>query len=137
MKNILILALLSFTLSCATQNQALIPSDSNLVLNRIEDQEEHAIVIYDPGFTSWYTGKWSPGKDRSYEFYKSMNDRYVQAWNYKATSSANSSFFGSPIQYDSSENYGIEVARTLYYYFQYVENELGIRVLDSIRPTGI
>jgi hypothetical protein len=112
----------------ATQPRVLI-TDEN-VIPPSEDKTEYEIEIIDSGFDTWFLTQWNPGKDHSYKFYDAWNDQYVQAWNYKATTSRYGRFFNSTINYDVSEDYGMEVSRKLYYYFKYVETQLNIPILN-------
>jgi hypothetical protein len=112
----------------ATQPRVLI-TDEN-VIPPSEDKTEYEIEIIDSGFDTWFLTQWNPGKDHSYKFYDAWNDQYVQAWNYKATTSRYGRFFNSTINYDVTEDYGMEVSRKLYYYFKYVETQLNIPILN-------
>lgn len=95
-----------------------------------EDSTEYELVVFDPEFETWYLLKKSPPMDHSIDYYKNWNTQYVQAWN---SSSGMSGLLGSPINYDFKEKYPFEIEHKLYYYFQYVENELNIPILQS-RP---
>lgn len=113
---------------CAgTQPIVMITSEN--VIPPVEEKPEYEIDIIDPGFETWFLTQWNQAKDNSYKFYDTWNDRYVQAWNFKATHPRYSRFFNSTINYDVTEDYGMEVSRKLYYYFKYVETELKIPIL--------
>ncbi|MBR9997550.1 MAG: hypothetical protein KFF73_01200 [Cyclobacteriaceae bacterium] len=114
---------------CSSVQPPIQITDSNVITPE-EDKTEYEIEILDPGFNTWFMTQWNLAKDRSYQFYDTWNDRYVQAWNYKATSSQYGRFFTSTINYDTNEDYGMEVSRELFYYFQYVENKLNIPILN-------
>ena len=115
--------------SCAGTQPYVTITGENVIPPR-EDKTEYAIEIIDPAFNTWFLTQWNPGKDNSYKFYDTWNDRYVQAWNFKATHPRYSRFFNSTISYDINEDYGMEVSRKLYYYFTYVEEELNIPILN-------
>ena len=91
-----------------------------------DDSTEYELLVFDQGFETWYLLKPSPALDHGIEYYKNWNSQYVNEWNYR---SGTSRFFGSPINYDRNENYPIEIEHKLYYYFQYVEQELNIPIL--------
>ncbi len=129
-----LILVLFFIGSCTTTQKPVQITDENLISQK-PDEEEYDIVVLDPGFESWYDMKWSPARERSLSFYDTWNDRYAQAWNYKATAPGYNRFFTSTINYDPSVNYGLEVSRKLYYYFKYVENKLNIPILDMQGPT--
>lgn len=114
---------------CAGTQPHVMITGENVIPPRVE-KTEYEIEILDPGFNNWFLTQWNQAKDRSYEFYDTWNDRYVQAWNFKATHPRYAGFFNSTISYDTNEDYGIEVSRKLYYYFNYVEKELQIPILN-------
>ena len=96
-----------------------------------EDSAEYELIVFDPGFETWYMLKNSPALDHSIDYYKNWNYQYVQEWNHKSGTSRYSRLLGPPITYDPNENYPIEIEHKLYYYFQYVENELKIPILNE------
>lgn len=110
------------------------PPSSKIVKPEIESDEEHKMIVLDPGFETWFVSRWSPAQDRSYQYYKSWNDQYVVAWNFKATQARYAWFFENVIQYDPHTDYGMEVARKLFYYFRWVESELNVPILDGRGP---
>jgi hypothetical protein len=114
---------------CAgTQPYVTITSEN--IIPPTEEKTEYQIDILDPGFNTWFLTQWNQAKDHSYKFYDTWNDRYVQAWNFKATHPQYGRFFTNTINYDINEDYGMEVSRKLYYYFTYVEDELNIPILN-------
>ena len=125
---IMVLVPLLFWRCAGTQPHVMITSENIIPIT--EEKTEYEIDIIDPGFNTWFLTQWNQAKDNSYKFYDTWNDRYVQAWNYKATHPRYSSFFNSTINYDINEDYGMEVSRKLYYYFNYVEDELNIPILN-------
>jgi hypothetical protein len=93
-----------------------------------EDSTEYELIVFDPGFESWYSFKKSPAMDHGIDYYKAWNIQYVHEWNYKSGTSRS---FGPPIYYDPTENYPFEIEHKLYFYFLYVENELNIPILKG------
>ena len=130
--SVLLLALIGS--ACATFQDPVMIKDKNLTTARDDEQETHELIVLDPGFETWFLTNWSPAKDRTLAYYDGWNDRYVSAWNYKASNARYADFFYSTIDYDPGENYGLEVSRKLYYYFRWVEIELNIPILDIPRP---
>jgi len=137
MKKIVDFIFLSILLySCVSANRMQTMPDKNLIdIKQNEDQYE--VVVLDPGFDSWFATTWSPAKDHNVEYYAQWNQRYVNAWNYKATQPLTAPLFENIIQYDPTIDYGIEVERKLYYYFRWVDTKQGIPILDSRPPGGI
>ena len=95
------------------------------------DTLEYELETFDPRFESWYELQKSPAKYRSQAYYEAWNDQYVSAWNYHASSGTGKGFFEPIIGYDFTEDYGFELNHELFYYFQYVENVLKIKILPS------
>lgn len=125
----IILIAVLFYWGCAGVQAPIRITDENVVVPT-EDKTEYELEVLDPGFNTWYLTNWNLAKDRSYKYYDTWNDRYVQAWNFKATSPRYAGFFNSTINYDVNEDYGMEVSRKLFYYFKYVETQLGIPILN-------
>lgn len=94
-----------------------------------EDSTEYELIVFDPGFETWYLIKNSPALYHSISYYKNWNRQYVDEWNFKSMSSRYSRVLGSQIEYDPLENYPMEIEHKLYYYFQYVEEVLKIPLL--------
>lgn len=132
---IVILSML-FLAGCATQNRMLNVADGNLI-DISQNDEEYEVMVLDPGFETWFLTTWSPSKDRSQEYYSSWNQQYAAEWNYKATRPQTSKFFNDVINYDASIDYGIEVERKLFYYFRWVETQLGIPILRNPPRSGL
>lgn len=93
-----------------------------------EDSTEYELIVFDAGFETWYLLKKSPATDRGIDYYRNWNVQYVSEWNYRSGTSRQ---FGPPIYYDPHENYPFEIEHKLYYYYQYVENELNIPILQG------
>ncbi len=139
MKRIFIILLsIVFLYGCAAGPGKLTKvKDKNLVEIKKEGDTEYEVIVMDPGFDTWFQTTWSPAKDRSLEYYKHWNQRYVSAWNEKVRRSRSNDFFDTEINYNPGTNYGIEVERVLYYYFRWVDTKLGIPILDTPPPGGI
>lgn len=100
-------------------------------------KKEYKLIVFDPSFETWYQTHWSEATDHSKSYYHSWNEQYVTAWNYKATHTGYASYFGNTIDYNFNTDYGLKVERKLYYYFRWVETQLGIQILDYKRPNNI
>ncbi|EMR04618.1 hypothetical protein ADICEAN_00220 [Cesiribacter andamanensis AMV16] len=106
------------------------PAAPNLVPQQGDD-EEYELIIIDPGFNSWFATNARPVNYYSPQHYKQWNDRYVRAWNELADRQGPRTGpdypFQNHIQYDPSEDYGLELNYELYWYFRYVESIWGRR----------
>jgi hypothetical protein len=91
-----------------------------------DDSTEYELVVFDSGFETWYLLQPSPQMGHSIQYFKNWNRQYVDEWNHGSRAYRS---FGSPINYDPDEDYPLEIEHKLYYYFQYVEEELGIPIL--------
>lgn len=115
--------------ACSTQKSAL---QVNTVSEEIaaEDSIEYDLETFDSKFESWYAFKNSPALYRSQSYYESWNKQYVSAWNVKTMSRRNS-FFEPIVGYEPNVDYGFELNHQLFYYFQYVEHVLKIKILPN------
>lgn len=95
------------------------------------DSVEYELIVFDPGFESWYLSYSKPSWYHSQNYYESWNRQYVSEWNHKAMSSRYSRFFETTIDYDLYTDYGLELNHRLFYYFQYVEKVLKIDILSA------
>jgi hypothetical protein len=93
------------------------------------DSVEYELIVFDPGFESWFLSHSKPVWYHSVEYYETWNRQYVSEWNAKAMTPRYSRYFESTIDYDPDINYGLELNHKLFYYFQYVENVLKIDIL--------
>jgi thioredoxin-related protein len=97
--------------------------------NEISDSTEYELIIFDPGFETWYLSHSKPDWYHSKDYYETWNSQYVIAWNSKAMDMRYSRFFESTIDYDPFVDYGLELNHKLFYYFMYVEKGLKIPIL--------
>lgn len=101
-----------------------------------KDSVEYELIVFDAGFESWYTIQNSPARYRSQEYYENWNRQYVAAWNYNALHHRRRSFFEPIIGYEEGADYGFELNHKLFYYFQYVEHVLSIKIMPN-GPRGV
>lgn len=129
-----LLMLASFLASCSgPKGMVKIEPNGN---EAQEDSVEYELIVFDPGFETWYMIQNSPARYRSQQYYESWNHQYVSAWNYLATQPRKRSFFEPIIGYEPGVDYGFELNHKLFYYFQYVEHVLKIPILTH-RPAGV
>jgi hypothetical protein len=97
----------------------------------VMDSIVYDIEMFDSEFETWYAANKGPAANRPLGYYENWNRQYVLAWNHKAISKNKNPFF-TPIRgYSSKEEYGFDVNHKLFYYFQYVENVLGIEIMPN------
>ena len=118
--------------ACASQ-KGLIDIKKNPSAVEPRDSIEYELITFDAKFQTWYVLQKSPANYHTQDYYESWNRRYVSEWNYLAMHPGRNNFF-EPIEgYDPTTDYGFELNHKLFYYFQYVENVLKIKIL-SVGP---
>ena len=95
------------------------------------DSIEHELETFDPEFETWYTLYNSPAQYRSETYYETWNRQYVSAWNSNAMNPSKNDFFEPIVGWDPTVDYDFEIDHELFYYFQYVENVLGIQIMSG------
>ncbi len=130
MKQVIFLAAIIFiAIACSTSRK--IPQVKiNGEAAEESDSLEYRLETFDARFESWYTLQDRPSQYRGQQYYENWNQRYVNAWNYKATQPGYP-FFEPIIGYDPTVDYGFELNHKLFYYFQYVENVLNIEIMPG------
>ena len=104
-----------------------------------ENEEEHELIILDPGYNQWAVTNAKPIGYYSPQYYRQWNQRYVQSWNALAQQAARYSStdfpFENQIDYDIATDYGVELDYELFTYFQYVAARYSGRY-DFPRPVA-
>lgn len=127
---IFIISILVVIVACSTQKKA-IKVNTNSEEISAEDTIEYDIETFDSEFETWYAVKNNPALYRSQSYYENWNKKYVAAWNTKAISSVRNSIFEPIVGYEPGVDYGFELNHHLFYYFQYVENVLKMKILTN------
>ena len=97
----------------------------------VKDSVSYVMETFDAKFEKWYNLHKSPSMFRPQEFYEKWNRKYVSEWNKKSELKENSDFFVPIVGYDRKKDYGFAMNHQLFYYFQYVENVLKIKILTE------
>ena len=126
----LLIFFVSIIFACAG-NKKLAKIDIKDKEEAAKDSVEYELIIFDPGFETWFLTHSKPQWYHSQEYYETWNKQYVSSWNAKAVSSRYSRVFETTIDYDYFTDYGLELNYKLFYYFQFVEKELKIEILPS------
>lgn len=128
MKNIIFISLLSlFVWACSSPKD--IDGSNYSARDIVIDSSEYDVTIMDPDFDRWYLMRYSPGQDRSNEFYRMKNTVAVQNWNDYLIRNRYRRAINSHINYNPSIDYGIDVNRKLYWYFRYIEENYRVPLL--------
>lgn len=134
MKKLLVfLLVIGFFWACSGP-KALVDAENpepDALKNNTKDSVSYVMETFDSKFESWYNMHKSPSLFRSQEFYEKWNRKYVSEWNQKSLQKENSDFFVPIVGYDRKKDYGFPMNHQLFYYFQYVENVLNIKILSN------
>jgi hypothetical protein len=120
--------------ACISAKDTIKKKPDNKIPKIENDSTEYTLVSFDFGFDSWFLRYKNNGDVRSIDYYKNWNSRYVRDWNYKATSFTKGEFFNTTLSFDPNEIDDLDLQRQLFYYFQYVENELKIDIIEGYGP---
>ena len=129
----IIVSILVGIFSCA--NQKLIQNSdkekNSISLNAPEsDSTEYELIIFDPGFESWFIKNRKQPWYYTKETLENKNWMYVNAWNQKVRDSQfqirnTHNPFLEEIDYRREIDYGLDLNYKLYYYFKYIEDTWG------------
>ncbi|SHF78198.1 hypothetical protein SAMN05444274_10922 [Mariniphaga anaerophila] len=142
MKQLLfITGVLLFVWACSTQKGVVKIEENKDDIIDVQDSVEqdslqYELETFDAKFKTWYALHDNPSQYRSQEYYENWNRQYVVAWNSKSTQPGKSSFFEPIVGYEPNIDYGFELNHKLFYYFQYVERVLKIKIMPG-SPQGI
>ncbi|SFE64716.1 DUF6146 family protein [Sunxiuqinia elliptica] len=114
--------------ACASQQNIQIKATDTV---DTEDSVSYELIVLDPGFESWFLTYSKPSWYHSQQYYETWNEQYVNAWNYNSIWHRNARLLDGQIDYNPQIDYGLDINHKLFYYFQYVENELKIRILSN------
>ena len=123
--------------ACSVQKNTVSIGENDEVEIAVKDSVAYEVETFDAKFETWYQLQKKPSQYRSEEYYESWNRRYVSAWNANASDPRKSWFFEPIIGYEYNKDYGFELNHELFYYFQYVENVLGIPIIDGGGPDAV
>lgn len=129
-QTLLIVGIVLIIYACSSQRE--VAQDNNKSIEvAAEDSVEYDVEMFDAKFDSWYEFQKSPAKNRSQQYYENWNHQYIAAWNAKCAAPPGGWGFEPVIGFEPNQDYGFELNHKLFYYFQYVENVLKIRILPN------
>ncbi len=94
-----------------------------------QDTTEYEVIITDIHFDQWYLTNFNETKDRTNEFYRSKDQIGASNWNYYYQSHLYTLIITDYLNFQPNIDYGIDVNRKLYWYFKFLEETEGIRLL--------
>ena len=95
------------------------------------DELEYEIIIFDPGFNSWFATNARPRNYYSQSYLEARNQVWVIGWNNYARRGHR--LFEMQIDYENNINYGYEVNYMLFNYLTYFQLSNNIK-LGSFAP---
>lgn len=128
-KFLLFIGVLFVFWACSTQKGVIKVEQTNSNVAQ-KDSVEYDLETFDSKFKAWYGTNNKPSMYKTQEYYEYWNRQYVLAWN-AHTGEKNSTFFESIVGYNPKVDYGLELNHKLFYYFQYVENVLKIKIMSG------
>lgn len=126
MKNLLSFLLFSiFLYSCGTtkDRQMTDHTAGQDTVKIANDSLDFELLVFEPEFESWLVTQ-PPMESYSLEYLESKNRRYVSEYNRRARSvSVYGNLYPQPINYDSFEEYGLELNYMLFMYFEFFQEK--------------
>lgn len=139
MKKIVFFLIIALIIGACASQQGI--SDSETVNKNIEielnDSTEYLLITFDFAFDTWFLRYKNSGDHHSLDYYKTWNQRYVDDWNIRVNSDFNHHYFKSSLFISPEEIDNLEIQHELFYYFQYVEYVLHIKILYGASPKAV
>lgn len=98
-----------------------------------KDSTEYSLIVLDPSYESYLATQ--PSVDfYSQQYYENWNNQYVMEWNMRHLNPLRyGSFYETHIDYDSNEDYGLDLNYRLYNYFLFIKDRYGIVLINRRR----
>ncbi|HNX44743.1 MAG TPA: DUF6146 family protein [Bacteroidales bacterium] len=125
--HLVIAAILLIPAACSAQQKTT--GNTGLKEQNSTDSTEYEITIMDSQFDYWYQTHYTRAMDRDNQTYRSYNRIGVMNWNDYFILGKHRNIIDEHLNYDYNIDYGIEVNRKLFWYFKYIQEEYGIRLL--------
>lgn len=113
--------------SYPTKNNSTVKEEPVVIAN---EKLEYEIIIIDQGFTSFLRTQARPREYYSETYLKNKNRRYVAVWNTRARNPQrfNTNIYENIIDYNPTEDYGLEVNYKLFWYFKFAEQKYKMKL---------
>lgn len=129
---IMILSLSFVVASCHTTKNN-IPQKQRVEMINDDDSTEYSLIVLDPGYDIYIAGKPS-ANFYSQQYYENWNRQYITEWNSRHQNPIQyGGFYETAINYNYSEDYGLELNYRLYYYFLFIKDRYGIVLINRGR----
>lgn len=118
--------------SCGTTKHSAAPNQKVEMISD-KDSTEYSLIVLDGGYESYIATKPS-AHFYSQQYYENWNKQYVIEWNIRHRDPLRyGGFYETEINYDTMEDYGLDLNYRLYYYFQFIKDKYGIVLIDRGR----
>ncbi len=98
-----------------------------------KDSTEYSLLVLDPGYDS-YLATQPSANFYSQQYFENWNSQYVIEWNARHLNPLQyGGFYETQINYDSMEDYGLDLNYRLYYYFQFIKDKYDIVLINRGR----
>lgn len=124
-QNLLLVLFLLPLFAAAQENETA----DTLKINGVEkgDTLEYELIVFDPGFNSWYNMVQQPMSFYTQDYLEMWNERLVRQWNNQVPATQRSNCLSNTyIDYDPNINYGMELNHKLFYFFRYIDEQCGV-----------
>ncbi len=126
-------ALLLFLASSCHSTQKVQAPNQKVEMVSDPDSTSYELIVLDPGFDS-YLATQPSANFHSQQYYETWNYQYVLEWNQRYRNPLRyGGFYESEINYDPQVDYGLELNYRLYYYFQFIKDKYGIKLINRGR----
>lgn len=139
MKNLVFIGIIALLISACGSSEKL-ASDSKVVRLSpivVTDTVEYEISISEPGFHFWFLQYQSKGFYRSLSYYKYWNLRYVIDWNHRISWNNRGFETETNIYIDVNKINDLDIQHEIFYYFQYVEKEMKLKIIYGASPRNL
>ena len=118
--------------SCSTTKN--IPGQNQKVeMVSDNDSTEYSLIVLDPGY-DFYLASQPSANFYSQQYFENWNKQYVIEWNARHRNPIRyGGFYETEINYNSMEDYGLDLNYRLYYYFQFIKDKYGIVLINRGR----
>ena len=133
MKKLLFLPVIIISLLACNSQKPVAEGESPevAITSGEDDSTKYELIVFDPGYESFLVSQPYPKWYYSEEYYKTWNIQYVIEWNYRFRNPMIfGNFYETEINYNPSEEYGLDLNYQLYQYFQFIEKKYGIVLIS-------
>jgi len=106
--------------------QSKVSSQPDSVAIAPGDSTEYELIVFDPGFNSWFISNRKPMWYHENSYYRNKNNFYTVYWNLRVLENMHRPPYDFEIDYDPKIDYGVELNWQLFWYYKYLEHKYNI-----------